>query len=286
VRLTEKNSNIVQNACIRKNVAFKNHTSTDRLSSEEIDEFFKTPLKQHIVLGVKGFFRRANLIPNSWKLRIGATHELYTKVVDNNVQIQGLPGRMTGYWQDDIEHGHKTGPHRTSIKSIEEYEKSYNDPFGNNSYQTTGFKKKKGKVSSQPTMLSPQHILNLEPVDLPVEIDDGIKFYRIYSNEEDVKNVCKFHGWRYVPSQDNIDGFKETSLNAKKSVVSLLDAIKKVHTAYGTNNGGKTYRTYYPCYVDITVNTSLRFVVIIRPETDERKILECDNKYPALNIVF
>ena len=168
VRVTAKCVNIVHNACIRKGVTFRNHTSTDRLSEIQINEFFKEPLTQHIVLGVKGFFRRANLIPNRWKLRIGATHELYTKVVDNNVQIQGLTGRMTGYWRDVIEGGYKTGPHRTSIKAIEEYEKTYLDPFGTNSYQTAGFKKKKGKVSAEPTMLSSKHIQNLEIVDLPV----------------------------------------------------------------------------------------------------------------------
>ena len=166
-----KNVDIVQNAAIRKHVVFRNHTSNDRLTDDEINELFKEPLKQHIILGVIGFFRRANLIPNRWKLRIGATHELHTKVVDNNVQIQGLTGRMTGYWRDDIEGGHKTGPHRTSMKAIEEYEKIYLDPFGLNTYQTAGFKKKRGNVSSDPIMLSAKHISNLEPVDLPVVID-------------------------------------------------------------------------------------------------------------------
>jgi hypothetical protein len=74
-RVTVKSVNILQNACIRKGIAFRNHTSTDRLTNEEIKELFKEPLTRHIVLGVKGFFRRANLIPNMWKLRIGATHE-------------------------------------------------------------------------------------------------------------------------------------------------------------------------------------------------------------------
>jgi hypothetical protein len=171
VRVTTKTVDVVHNACIRKKVAFRNHTSTDRLTEEEIKEFFKEPLTQHVVLGVKGFFRRANLIPNRWKLRIGATHELYTKVVDNNVQIQGLTGRMTGYWRAEIKGGHKTGPHRTSIKAIQEYERTYIDPFGINTYQTSGFKKKKGKVSADPTMLSAKHITNLEAVDLPVVED-------------------------------------------------------------------------------------------------------------------
>jgi len=167
IRVNAKIVDVVQNACIRNGVAFRNHTSTDRLTQEEINEFFKEPLTGHTVLGVKGFFRRANLIPNRWKLRIGATHELYTKIVDNNVQIQGLTGRMTGYWRSEIESGHKTGPHRTSIKAIEEYEKTYEDPFGLNSYQTAGFKKKKGKVSADLTMLSPAHIKNLTANELP-----------------------------------------------------------------------------------------------------------------------
>ena len=173
VRVNTKTVGEVENACIRKGVAFRNHTSTDRLSEDEIKEFFKEPLTKHIVLGVKGFFRRANLIPNRWKLRIGATHELYTKDVDNNVQIQGLTGRMSGYWRSDIDGGHQTGPHRTSLKAIDEYEKTYNDPFGSNSYQTSGFKKKKGKVSAAPTMLSAKHIPNLEAGPPPAHSQKG-----------------------------------------------------------------------------------------------------------------
>jgi hypothetical protein len=287
IRVTLKIVKVIENACIRKGVAFRNHTSQDRLSEDEINEFFKEPLTRHIVLGVKGFFRRANLIPNCWKLRIGATHELYTKKVDNNVQIQGLTGRMTGYWRSNIEAGHMTGPHRTSIKAIEEYEKSYLDPFGTNSYQTAGFKKNtKGKVSAEPTMLSAKNIQNLEAVDLPVvkEEEVDIKLYRIYSDENVVRSVCKILNYTYISTKDNADGFKETSLNNKTSVVSLRDAVKKVPTAYGTNKGVKTYRTYYPCYVDTKNNSSLHFVVIIRPETDETKIVECDTKFPPLTL--
>jgi hypothetical protein len=286
VRVTAKIVDVVQNACIRKGVAFRNHTSTDRLSDDEKNEFFKEPLTNHIVLGVKGFFRRANLIPNRWKLRIGATHELYTRIVDNNVQIQGLTGRMTGYWREYIEGGHKTGPHRTSIKAIEEYERTYLDPFGINSYQTAGFKKKKGKVSAEPTMISSKHIPNLQAVDLPAVKDEevDINLYRIYSDEDVVRNVCNLLGYNYRQTKENAGGFKETSLNNKTTVVSLRDAVKKVPTAYGTNNGEKTYRTYYPCYVDTKNNESLRFVVIIRPGTDENKIVECDAKYSSLTL--
>ena len=286
VRLNPKSVKVVEAACIRKGILFRNHTSTDRLTKEEQTEFFKEALPQHIVLGVKGFFRRANLIPNRWKLRIGATHELCVKNVDNNVQVQGLPGRMTGYWRNDIERGHKTGPHRTSIKAIKEYEVTYLNPFGKDPYQTAGFKKNKnGKVTSESTMLSAKNITGLHAVDLPtVEEVIDINLYRIYTDENVVRDVCKILKYHYISTPENANGFKETSLNNKPSVVSLRDAVKKVPTAYGTNNGVKTYRTYYPCYVDTTNNTSLHFVVIIRPGTDMSKVAECDAKYTSLTL--
>lgn len=290
VRVNGKTVDVVQNACIRKGVAFRNHTSTDRLSQDEITEFFKEPLTQHIVLGVKGFFRRANLIPNRWKLRIGATHEMYTKVVDNSVQIQGLPGRMTGYWRDDIENGHKTGPHRTSIRAIEEYEKTYDDPFGLNSYQTTGFKKKKGKVSANPTMLSSKNIQNLEAVDMPVVAEEviDIKTYRIYSDMVVAKDVCISLYGKFNKVAFNGDGFAVTSHHNTSTVMSLADAIRLVPKSYGLDENaeknGRGRRLYLPCYGDMSDKTTLRFVVIIHPGTDESKLAECDMNYTTLKI--
>ena len=225
VRVNAKMVDLVQNACIRKKVGFRNHTSTDRLSEDEIKEFFKEPLTQHIMLGVKGFFRRANLIPNTWKLRIGATHELYTKTVDNNVQIQGLTGRMTGYWRSDIERGHKTGPHRTSIKAIEEYEKTYLDPFGINSYQTTGFKKNKGRVSANPTMLSSKHIQNLEPVELP-EID-GHPEYDITDPYDECKKLSDAMKSRIKNGKIATYKYTESNIQYRGITIPLYDYENK-----------------------------------------------------------
>jgi hypothetical protein len=286
VRVNEKIVHVVQDACIRNGVIFRNHTSSDRISEEELKELFETTLNKHIILLVRGLLRRANLIPNKWKLRIGATHELCTKSVDNNVQIQGLTGRMSGYWSDDLNRGHKTGPHRTSIKAIIDYEKTYIDPFGSNSYKTSGFKKSNGIVSSQPTMLTPKNIKNMEPNDLPEQSTKkhDIKLYRIYKDEDIVKNVCKTLTYRYISSDKNEYGFKETSLNETKRVVSLEEAVNAVHTAYGTNNKKTTYRVYYPCYLDIKNSETLYFVVIIRPLTDESIIKECDEKWPSLKL--
>lgn len=269
VRVTAKIVDVVQNACIRKGVAFRNHTSTDRLSDEEINEFFKEPLTQHIVLGVKGFFRRANLIPNRWKIRIGATHELYTKVVDNNVQIQGLTGRMTGYWRSDIEGGHKTGPHRTSIKAIEEYEKTYSDPFGINSYQTAGFKKKKGKVSADPTLLSAKHIDGLVPVDLPVTIaEDEPVIYKCNSQEEaktyynTVLKQRKENGHGMHTKKANEQGFYETTVRTVRKIYSCDEIYKERRCGIGNAAG----YVFHPCYIDPTDKTTLQWWVIHKKE--------------------
>ena len=253
-RVNAKIGDVVQNACIRKGVSFRNHTSTDRLSPDEIKELFKEPLTQHIVLGVKGFFRRANLIPNRWKLRIGATHELYTKIIDNSVQIQGLTGRMTGYWRTYIKNGHKTGPHRTSIKAIEEYEKTYLDPYGVNSYQTAGFKKKKGKIVANNTMLSVKHIPNLEPVDLPTTAEESAMTVPVViditqTEFDSIKRVYGAkHTWDYSTISTIIQKYNP-------EIGSVLDTIEK--------NGGKdqiivpvsesSYTTYISEFVKASI---------------------------------
>ena len=157
VRTSEKHKGFIMDACIRHNVMFRNHTSTDRISFDKLSKIFNVdlPTNQHQVIAIKGLWRRANLIPNEWKMKIGATHERHVNVYDTNVQVQGLPGRMSGYWKDTILNGHKTGPHRTSIDAIQEYKSFYNKPFGNIKYSTTGVKT---------TFVHPKHIVNLDTI--------------------------------------------------------------------------------------------------------------------------
>ena len=168
VRANKKTALLIESACAHNGIDHRNHTSSDKIDYDDLCRIFETDLTRHIVLIVKGFYRRANMIPNEWKLRIGATHELYTKEVDNNAQIQALPGRMTGYWRGHIDGGHKTGPYRTSVKAVEQYDEVYNNPFGDNSYQAAGFKKRSGHITTlNPTFVTPENIANLVPGDLP-----------------------------------------------------------------------------------------------------------------------
>jgi hypothetical protein len=286
VRATQKTVNVIQNACRQHGIVDFNHTSSDKIDEDILHSLFEIVLTGHVVLIVKGFYRRANLIPNKWKLRIGATHELYTKVVDNNVQIQGLPGRMTGYWRSNIDAGHKTGPYRTSVNAIEQYDVVYNDPFGTNSYQTAGFKKSNGRVTTiTKTFVTPKNITGLVPIAFPEGAEPKptiVDMYRVYDNEETVRRVCAALKYKFMPVTANTDGFKETSLNTKRGVCSLQDAIKKVGGGYGGGAKAKAFRVYYPCYGDVTNPSSLRFVLIIRPKTDIGKLTECDASYPPI----
>jgi len=276
VRLNPKIKNIediFQKGCVRKGVVFKNNTSENPLTKEQETELFIKPLTRHVVMCVKGFFRRASFIPNRWKLRIGATHELYTKEVDFNVQIQGLLGRMTGYWKDEIVlKGHKIGPYRTSICAVEQYINIYNNPFGNNSYQCAGFKKKNNKVTiSKTSMLSAKNIDNLNAVELPnlneKEFDRG---YKIFKTQEENENYAKeFGGKNKTKYKVTDDGFKICSTNSSPRIHSLEEIIKIAESpTLGSNLDkgienlkiGEYAHRKYVCYELINDNTTERYV--------------------------
>ena len=183
VRVNNKTIGTMKAACAKFGVVCVEHTSDDRLTKHDEELYFEKPIHTHVVLLVKGLFRRANLIPNKWKLRIGATHELWTKKVDNNVQIQGFPGRMSGYWAEIIEGGHKTGPYRTSIQAVEEYEKSFVDPFAKSKYNCAGFSKNKRGVVAITTdsLVSANNIDGLDPVVAQVDND---KAYEVFDTQD------------------------------------------------------------------------------------------------------
>ena len=249
----------IETACGTKGIKFINHNAFERKSCEELKEIFEEPLTNHWVICVKGFYRRANLIPNKWKMRIGATHELHTTTRDDNVQIQGLPGRMSGYWREIIESGHKTGPYRTSIEAIVEYENAYLDPLGYNPYQTFGFKKNsRGKISQTTlTMLNYTHIENLIPVDLP----EPKKLWETTEPFTDYKTAKKWY-------KDNLDyditkctvhgknpNFYIKWSGEKLPIVSLIDTIGRLHMGWCSNAAR---------YVPFMENDVIKIIIVYR----------------------
>jgi len=274
-RATSKTLPYIQEACSKYGVLYMNHTSIDRISSEELEYIFTHDYDRHVVLCVKGFYRRANLIPNRWKLKIGCTHERHTNTPDYNVQIQGLPGRLTGYWREYIENGHKTGPFRTSIEAINQYEASILDPFSDTySYQTTGFKKKRNNVSTKKrTMLHTTNIENLDTNadDVENKNEDFERGYEIFDSQRENDTYAKKHGAknksRVYPESN---GFKICSTSVK--CVHSLDDIEKIANSVNLGSNldkaissleiGEYAHRRYVCYRDLSDKASECYVTI------------------------
>jgi hypothetical protein len=232
-----------------------------------LSDLFEGALTRHVVLIVKGFFRRANLIPNEWKLRIGATHELYTSLVDNNAQIQALPGRMTGYWRGAIESGHKTGPHRTSVKAVEEYDAVYNDPFGVNSYQAAGFKKSNGRITTiTPTFVTPRNISGLDTIALPgleVQVVAREPIINKFRTQEEAKDYYnrelkeRMNGRGPNKVKPNEDGYYTATIRSNKKICNCDEITSE--RKFGLTES--TYR-FYPCYEDVSDKSTLQWWLI------------------------
>jgi hypothetical protein len=194
IRADDDSTLLIKKGCLKYGVNFKCHNYEDRIEADELNSIFCNPISNHIVIAIKGFFRRANLIPNLWKLRIGATHEKYAESGDTNVQVQGLPGRMTGYWKSDIIAGHKTGPYRTSIEAIYQYENFYENPLDTEIEYKSSYLSKK-------TFLHKHNILNLLPTDPIQESKKRIPVIVDFINEDIFKLKTRISKIKYVKDE-------------------------------------------------------------------------------------
>lgn len=270
IRTDEKNKDFIFNACIRNNIEFRNHTSDDRISYEELSDIFNN-ISKHLVIAVKGFYRRANLIPNEWKKKIGATHERYTKKHDTNVQVQGLPGRMSGYWKQDILNGHKTGPHRTSIDAINEYEEFYKNPFGKIKYSTTGSKK---------LFVNPRNIRNLEAI-IPIDVTYKRVPIIISANETDIIFTTK-------KRKEKIDYVLSKLIN-NETYAKLFDFINNPQVICAQITQPNTNSSYKKHITDVvnasTTNTPYSVDLVEKYKDKNNWQLFIDNKEKRLCFV-
>jgi hypothetical protein len=272
IRTDKLGEKIIQEAARDKDIKFISHTSEKRILKNALIKIFDN-VDQHIIIAIKGFWRRANLIPNEWKIKLGAVMEYYSNDTSVDVQIQGLSGRLTGYWQDEMLDPHHIPPLiRTSIKAIEKYEEWFNSP----SSKINNYKGPAGKIP----FLSPEIFEGTPKTPYEDKKGEGLGKYRIYDNEETTRKVCNLLGYKFVkPKEKNSDGFLMTSINRERMVVSLEEAIKAMKNGYGTNKGTTTLRTYFPCYIDKNNLSTLKFIVSIRPVTCKLKLAECDLLY-------
>jgi hypothetical protein len=239
IRTTAKDRNHIANACALLGVGFRDHTSTDRIDDAEFKTIFEAPRSKHIVIAVKGLYRRANLIPNRWKKVIGPVHEAHGQAPDANVQTQGLIGRMTGYWRDIVENGHKTGPYRTSLQAIEQSVNAYADPFGKCPINTRDFKKRKGGEVKRniPSLVEVNNIANLSGRDAPAHsVTDTVpKEIKLSSEENEIlSRHVKESSWdEYRPKilemiEKHCPGYLATLPNVSPKIIEPIETRNKI----------------------------------------------------------
>jgi hypothetical protein len=277
IRLSGKKSilaskNLITQAANRRGWIVNNHNSNERLW--DLDHIMTTAPRYHSIILIKEFWRAGKRLCDK---HVGIVHEPRTQIEDTNVTSQGLVGRLCG---NDKSKG-EDAPHAFCNKGLINDYLAWIDAKGDYStvlrYKSKNLNAKKGKIISKETFV---HHSNVEGVEVTeVEEKPRIQNYRIYDNETKLKKVCDILGYRYISVSSNAQGFKETTLNNAASVVSLEAAIRKVGTGYG---GGGGYRTYYPCYVNITDRNTIRYVLILRPETPQALIDQIDREYPSI----
>lgn len=278
IRTDNTNNQYIKNACDKLKINFLNHTSVNRIPYDELTMIFNN-LTNHVVIAVKGFYRRANLIPNCWKLKIGSMHERYCKNFDTNVQIQGLVGRMTGYWKNTILQNHKTGPYRTSVEAINQYENFYDNPTTDDKYNSNGNKKiflnpkHVGIKEVNETNVSNKHvpiIINLDSVDKDTEI------YYLNSKEEKIKyvkniltNIQKYTKLLNYISNPTVKCIGFITPNKEYSYkIHITDAInaskKNIPFTINLNSENKKYDNWQ-CFIDNKKNNLCFIIWTITP---------------------
>jgi hypothetical protein len=286
VRLDKKNTQMIQRACEENGIKFVQKNSESTLSNKEFKALFENRTR-HVVLAVKGMMRRADLIPNEYKYAVGAVMERYTKNPDYNVLMQGLVGRMTGYWREKLDSGHKTGPYRLHITAVDEYIKAYEDPLGDHRYQCSGYRRniRTGDLEVDlPTLISPDCVRNLPNVEPALKIatkprlmwsttdsgfrsfaslDDALQFahktLKLSKTTKLIKNMQKMpkEGAFYKSNLPLPGVFTE------EDVLSFLRTNKlgTMLPIHKTTSLGKTVQRTWLCYADRNDPNSVRFVM-------------------------
>jgi hypothetical protein len=272
IRTDNKKVDLIQNACIKYRVQFKNHTSEDRINDDELSEIFNN-INNHIVIAVKGLLRRANYIPNQWKLKIGAVHEFYAKKPDISVQIQGLIGRMTGYWKDVLLSGHMTGPYRCNIQAVRDYEAFYNDP----TYIL--------KISKSNVFMDSKNIKNLVPVirkhknkRVPIVVENidinNVLFTKnrlsVNRKVEEILDILKKHDLRKLIEFINHPNVVRSQITAPDTDNSYKKHIEDVVKSYNNNSPFSIDNVHkdknnWQCFID-TREHRLCFVIWVVDE--------------------
>lgn len=218
-------------------------------------ELLDIPPEKHTFIFIKERLRCAKTLS---KKHLGVVYERFATEPNDTVIIQGLLGRLTGY--DD------TGQTIcfTNCDSIYRYKKLYESSFQDRSIQwiSNTTTKKNGNTGSAGTYHDKKHF-GEDTDSLTSEEDDGPEI-KVFNTIQEVKDFCRANAHivnGYMPNNRKRydDGFYRASVGTKQSRIYHIDEVKD---KCKWNLGSGTKARVYPCYTDITDNTTLRWLLI------------------------
>jgi len=281
IRTNAKGEGFIQKACDELGIYFYQDNSKTRLSPTEKMNLYSELIKtRHVVISIKGFERRAVFWPTEWKVKTGALHDKYCKNPCGNVVAQSFPGRFTGYWATEYKN-HLCGIIRTSVKKIESYINFYNDPENFNESKMT---------RSRSTIVKAKYIKGLkervrhEKTEKKFISIRGNNSFRVYQTLADHIKAREFMNYKSKTFKKNNHGFytcKIAQISGHAKVQHIETAIKSIKANCGEQHkrDKSSWRTTYPCYIDITDNDTEVWVLLIQPD-DECIVPQLDKLLP------
>lgn len=210
----------------------------------DINHILKKSPSKHTLIFIKDKLRCAKTL---YKKYLGVLYERFATVQNDNIIIQGLLGRLTGY--DD----NGDSVCYTNIASILTYEELWDTEFTDDSicWKSSTTKIKNEQVIANDVFCSP-------------DIDDDIKIIKVKTFEE----CKKYYNDNIKGSSDcraprtrklNDKGFYETVINGKRKVYSFEEVYKYRKKCININ---QVY-SVHPCYADIKDTTTLEFWIFV-----------------------
>ena len=300
IRCSTRTEQYIRNACIKYKYISRTYViekeADGYITQNDIVELFKKLPRTQTVILVKGRLRRANLLPDEWKRKIGAVHESRADVIkDYNSQIQGLVGRMTGYWRPTFFDSsnqrteHMAGPYRMYCKAVEAYENYITMPLLSNYTYLNGDKIK--KKHNRQTKLGDDQLFDAEacgvsePRELPPPIMEhdyrGIG-YRTFADEDKAFAFARVLGAKSLKkgrSRCALPGIRNHN-SCPRWWTEVKAFINQVHRDGSSVNasGSRNYSWIFPCYGS-NYNNKL-WVVKVQSNTKSELLREADISYP------
>ena len=294
VRVTNMDAKMyLRRACLEFNWDLKEHNSNDRIL--DIDNMMGEIPQKHTIILIKEFWRASKrLVRNN----VGGSYEQKPKKRNDSTAAQSTIGRFCDNYEyvgDELNPDWRP-VHYGDKTAIEEYVNWFNNgcDFNLSNYTCTRITSKDGNVISKESKLHYTNFRNLEPVEVPnnVNIPPPIKYDR-FDTFEQLSISYKAHKERLnslKPSSSSSGQISENSetsdpeiINgnnqAKKKVTkgpqrpklneegfyeAIIHKVKKVWSCAELDSGNfvgsaNNPTRVYPCYADITDNTTLQW---------------------------